>query len=221
MLVAIALAVLPWFAATRHDPESELALITSAALIGLLAAGSGVVAESLDDGWYGIGLLHGLTPLGFLVGEALGAAVGLLVALGAFAILSSGALRDVPVLTLVLCGAWMSVLVSAWLAIMLWLGTLLPGKGNAIAMIPMLVAFAFPPTALPVESWPPALARVARSAWSAMPLQTHAWAIYASLLHHSTPPAAAPIALLLAPPSFLGLAGLRLTRLEAARRLTA
>jgi hypothetical protein len=95
----------------------------------------------------------------------------------------------------------------------------LPGKGNALAMIPLLVAFAFPADSLPVDSWPPLLADVARASWNAMPLQSHATAMYAALLHDSTPPAAAPFALLAAPPAYLALAALRLSRLEAAGRL--
>jgi hypothetical protein len=221
VFAALALALLPWFAATDHDVDGELALLTSSALIGLLATASGVVAESLDDGWYAISVLHGLTPLELLLGEALGALVGLIPVTVGLVALSAPAFRAVPIDALAVCAIWLIVLVLGWLAIMLFLGTLLPGKGNAVAMIPLLVAFAFPSALLPVDSWPSNLARLARAAWDTMPLESHARALYAAQLHGSRPTPAAPMALLVAPPAFLALAALRLSRLDAARRLTA
>lgn len=218
--VAFALAVLPWFAIDQHGADSELGLLTGSMLVALLVTGSGVVADALDEGWYGIGVLHGLLPLELLVGEALGAVVGLLPVVAGFALLSRHAFQEVPFLALVLCLAWLAALMLGWLSILLFLGTLLPGKGNAIGMIPLLLAFAFPSDALPLDSWPPALSRGARAAWDAMPLESHATAMYAALLHDSTPPLAAPVALLLTPPSFLLLAALRLSRLDAAGRIT-
>ena len=220
ILLALALTVLPWFAADGHDAQTELALLTASALTALLASASGVVSESLDDGSYGIAVLHGLTPLEMVLGEALGALSGMLPALIAFAVLSAPALGALPLGALALCLAWLGVLLLGWLAIMLLLGTVLPGKGNAIAMIPLLLAFAFPSDAIPVDHWPPAIARAARAAWSAMPLEAHAMSMYGAILRHSPPPPAAPVALLLAPPVFLAVAALRLSRLDAARRFT-
>jgi hypothetical protein len=221
LLVALALALLPWFAASSHDADGELALLTSSALAGLLATASGVVAESLDDGWHAISVLHGLTTLELLLGESLGALLGLIPVMVGLVALSAPAFTTVPPTALAFCVAWLVTLVLGWLGIMLLFGTLLPGKGNAIAMIPLLVAFAIPSVLLPVDSWPPDLARLIRAAWDAMPLESHATSLYAAQLHQSRPTPAAPIALLIAPPAFLALAALRLSRLDAARRLTA
>ena len=217
-LVAFFLAVLPWFALDRHDADAELGLLTGSVLVGMLASASGVVADSLDNGSYCIGVLHGVTPIEMLLGEATGALSGLIPVVGAFTALSSTAFNGVPLPALLSAFAWLVVLLLGWLGIMLVLGTALPGKGNAIAMIPLLVAFAFPSDALPVDSWPPLLARVARTSWDAMPLQSHATAMYAAVLHGATPSPMAPVALLLAPPLYLTLAAIRLSRLEAAGR---
>ncbi|HVD05857.1 MAG TPA: hypothetical protein VNB89_07565, partial [Gemmatimonadaceae bacterium] len=217
-LVAFLLAVLPWFALDRHDADAELGLLTGSVLVGMLASASGVVADSLDNGSYCIGVLHGVTPIEMLLGEATGALSGLIPVVGAFTALSSTAFNGVPLPALLSAFAWLVVLLLGWLGIMLVLGTALPGKGNAIAMIPLLVAFAFPSDALPVDSWPPLLARVARTSWDAMPLQSHATAMYAAVLHGATPPPIAPFALLLAPTLYLTLAAIRLSRLEAAGR---
>ena len=217
-LVAFLLAVLPWFALDRHDADAELGLLTGSFLVGMLASASGVVADSLDDGCYCIGVLHGVTPIEMLLGEAAGALIGLIPVVGAFTVLSSTAFNGVPLQALLAALAWLALLLLGWLGIMLVLGTALPGKGNAIAMIPLLVAFAFPSDVLPVDSWPPLLARVARTSWDAMPLQSHATAMYAAVLHGATPPPMAPFALLLAPPLYLALAAFRLSRLEAAGR---
>jgi len=196
-LVAFLLAVLPWCALDRHDADAELGLLTGSVLVGMLASASGVVADSLDNGSYCIGVLHGVTPIEMLLGEATGALSGLIPVVGAFTALSSTAFNGVP----------LPALLSAFAC-----------KGNAIAMIPLLVAFAFPSDALPVDSWPPLLARVARTSWDAMPLQSHATAMYAAVLHGATPSPMAPVALLLAPPLYLTLAAIRLSRLEAAGR---
>jgi hypothetical protein len=51
-----------------------------------------------------------------------------------------------------------------------------------------------------------------------MPLESHATAMYAAVLHGATPPRMAPLALMLAPPIYLVLAAIRLSRLEAAGR---
>lgn len=217
-LVAFVLAVLPWFAVERHDADSELGLITGSVLVGMIASASGVVSDSLDDGFCCVAVLHGLTPTELLLGEAAGAVIGLIPVVIAFAFLSSAAFIGLPVTTMVVALAWLALLVGSWLGMMLVLGTALPGKGNAIAMIPLLVAFAFPSDVLPVSSWPPLLARVARVSWDALPLQSHATAMYSAVLHGTSPPAMAPFALLIAPPICLATAALRLSRLEAAGR---
>ena len=64
---------------------------------------------------------------------------------------------------------------------------LAPSRGR-IDPLPLLVAFAFPSDVLPVDSWPPLLAQLARTSWDAMPLQSHATAMYAAVLHGATPP---------------------------------
>jgi hypothetical protein len=218
-VVAFLLAILPWFATDRHDLDAEMGLLTGSALVGMLASASGVVSEGLDDGSYCIALLHGVTPLDVLVGESVGALAGMSPIVASFFYLSAPAFAGHPVIASILVLAWLCVLVLGWLGVMLCLGTLLPGKGNAIAMIPLLLAFAFPADALPVDSWPPLLASAARALWNAMPLQSHATAMYAAILHDSTPPPFAPLALLLAPPLFLALAAFQLSRLEAAGRI--
>jgi hypothetical protein len=217
-LVAFVLAVLPWFAVDRHDAEAELGLLTGSVLVGMIASASGAVADSLDDGFYCLAVLHGLTPIELLLGETAGALIGLIPVITAFAFLSSAAFIGEPVATMVVALAWLALLVVGWLGMMLVFGTALPGKGNAIAMIPLLVAFAFPSDVLPVSSWPPLLARVARMSWDAMPLQSHATAMYSAVLHGTPPPALAPLALLLAPPTCLAIAAIRLSKLEAAGR---
>jgi hypothetical protein len=176
------------------------------------------VADSLDDGSYCIGVLHGMTPVEMLLGETVGSLVGLIPVVSAFAFLSSSAFSGESVVNTLASLTWLALLVLGWLGMMLVLGTALAGKGNAIAMIPLLVAFAFPSDVLPVDSWPPLLARVARTSWDAMPLQSHATAMYAAVRHGASPPAMAPFALLLAPPTCLALAAIRLSRLEAAGR---
>ena len=217
-IVAFVLAVLPWFAVDRHDVDAELGLLTGSVLVGMLASASGVVADSLDDGFYCVGVLHGVTPIEVLLGEAAGALVGLVPVVAAFAVLSSTAFAGESLVRMTLALSWLALLVLGWLGMMLVLGTALPGKGNAIAMIPLLVAFAFPSDVLPVDSWPTVLAQIARTMWDAMPLQSHATAMYSAVLHGTSPPPIAPFALLLAPPICLALAAVRLSRLEAARR---
>lgn len=221
ILVALLLSVLPWFALQTHEPDSELGLLTGSLLVGIITCASGVVAEPLDEGWYGLGVLHGLRPVELLLGEALGAVIGLAPTVAVFVALSARAFAAVPTLAILLCLGWLATLVLGWLALMLALGSALPGKGNAIAMIPLLVAFAFPSDALPLDRWPPRVAAFARIIWDVMPLESHAAAMYAALLHDATPPRSAPVALLLAPPALFVIALLRLTRQEAARRVTA
>ena len=217
-IVAFVLAVLPWFAVDRHDADAELGLLTGSILVGMIATASGAVADSLDGGFYCVGILHGAGPVDVLLGEAAGALIGLAPVLAAFACLSSSAFAAEPLAMIMLAFTWLAVLVLGWLGMMLVLGTALPGKGNAIAMIPLLVAFAFPSDVLPVDSWPPLLAQVARTTWDAMPLQSHATAMYSAVLHGTTPPAMSPFSLLFAPPICLALAATRLSRLEAAGR---
>ena len=219
IVLSLVLAVLPWFALDRHDPDAELGLLTGAMLVGIITCASGVVGEPLDEGWYGIGTLHGLRPIELLFGEALGAAIGMVPVAAAFVGLSAAAFDEVRPFVLVLCLGWLTTLGAGWLSLLLALGTALRGKGNAIAMIPLLIAFAFPSEALPLDRWPSGAATAMRAMWDAMPLQSHATAMYGALLHDSTPPRAAPIALLIAPPALFTIALFRLTRHEAAGRL--
>jgi hypothetical protein len=221
ILLAVLLAVLPWFALEKHEPDSELGLLTGSLLVGIITCAGGVVAEPLDEGWYGIGVLHGLQPIELILGEALGGLAGLMPVVTAFAALSASSLAGIPPLALLLCLGWLATLVLGWLSLMLALGSSLRGKGNAIALIPLLVAFAFPSDALPLDRWPAWAASAVRAVWDAMPLESHATAMYAALLHDATPPRSSPIALLLAPPTLFVLALFRLTRHEAARRVTA
>lgn len=220
VVLGLVLAVLPWFALDRHEPDSELGLLTGSMLVGIITCASGVVAEPLDEGWYGIGVLHGLRPIELLLGEALGSSSAVLPIALVFSALSASAFHDVQPLVLALCLGWLATLVAGWLALMLALGSALRGKGNAIALIPLLVAFAFPSEALPLDRWPNGLAMVARAIWDAMPLESHATAMYAALLHDTTPPPSAPLALVLASPTLFFLALFRLTRHDAARRVT-
>ena len=220
ILLALVLAVLPWFALDRHEPDSELGLITGSILVGIITCASGIIAEPLDEGWYAIGILHGLSPVDLLLGEALGSAAGLVPVVAVFTGLSAPAFTGVAPVALALCLGWLGTLGLAWLALMLALGTSVRGKGNAIALIPLLVAFAFPADSLPLDRWPPSAASTARAVWTAMPLESHATAMYGAVLHDSTPPPSAPIALLLAPPTLFLIALVRLARQEAAGRIS-
>lgn len=220
ILLALAIGVLPLCVGTPGSVRGALAVLTSALLSATLVAAAGAVADDLESGSALLLALHGVTPLETILGDvAASLAVVGLVALGAIP-LAAREISGVPPMALVGAGAWMATLVVAWAALLALLGGVLPGKGNSLSMIVPVGVFVLPAAALPLDWAPGWLAAAARIAWTLLPLQAHATAMYDALLANSPPPPAAPFVLVLSPVLYLAAGVCLLARLEPARRFT-
>jgi len=123
------------------------------------------------------------------------------------------------VVPLIVCTMWLATFLAGWLALMLFLGTALEGKANAVAMIAVL----FLPLALsagPIDRLPRLAVTIIRGTLLLLPQVDQMTAMFRAILGRSTPPRAAPFVLLASPFFYFALASIRLHRIQPAGRLT-
>ncbi|HWE43605.1 MAG TPA: hypothetical protein VG432_13935 [Gemmatimonadaceae bacterium] len=219
VLVALVLALLPWAIVESSSLIARLAALTSFTVVGLTALAAGAIADDLDSGEYAIATAHDVRPIEVLGGQA-AAALGLAAALVAIQLPIAFDGSAIPAIApLLLCMGWLAAFLAGWLALMLLLATLLDGKGNAVAMIPVL----FLPLALGagvLDRLPHLPAMLVRGVVQLLPQVDQATAMFRVALNRSPAPAAAPFVLLASPFLYFALASIRLRRIEPAGRLT-
>lgn len=220
VLLAVTLALLPVWATSPLDQRMALAAMTSALLTTVLVCGAGALADDLESGAALLLVLHDARPVERVLAESLAALViVLLVALLAIGLVAR-ALGLAEFRALVASMLWIAALVLSWTFLVVLLGCLLPGKGNALVMLVPLAAFALPPSALPLDAAPAWVASSVRLAWSLFPLQAHASAVIDALLENAPLPTVPAWVLALSPPLHLAAAVHVLSRVEPARRFT-
>jgi hypothetical protein len=120
---------------------------------------------------------------------------------------------------LLLCTLCLAAFLAGWLALMLFLATLLEGKGNAVAMIPVL----FLPLALSagvLDRLPHLPAMIIRGLLQLLPQVDQATVMFRAILGRSAAPSTAPFVLLAPPFLYIALASVRLRRIQPAGRLS-
>lgn len=218
-LVALILALLPWALVDSRTLVGRLSALTAFSVVGLTVIGAGAIGDDLDSGEYAIALMHDSSPLELLAGQA-AASLGLVTLLLALQLPIAFAGTSVPHLVpVLLCIAWLTALLAGWLGLMLLLATFLDGKGNAIAMIGVLVVPFVADSGL-LDRLPQLPATVVRNAVQLLPQANHATAMFRVLLARSPAPAVAPAVLIISPFLYFALASYRLHRLEPAGRLS-
>lgn len=219
LVVALTLSLLPWAIVESTALLARLAALATFTVAGLTALAAGAVADDLDDGEYAIVMTHATSPLEVLGGQAAAtlAATAVLVALQL-----PIALRGVPLPSLVpviLCIAWLAALLTGWLAVMLLLATFLQGKGNAVAMIGVLLL----PIALgtgALDRLPRSAAVIVRDLLQVVPQLDQLNAMIRAVVARAPAPAMTPVILVASPILYFALASIRLGRMQPAGRLT-
>lgn len=219
LLTALVLALLPWAVVENTALISRLSALMTFTVAALTALAAGAIADDLDNGEYAIVVTHGTRPLEVLLGQAV-AALGLTAVLLALQlpILLHGTV--VPnVAAFLLCIASLSALLLGWLALMLFLATVLEGKANAVAMIAVLILpLALGPGVL--DRIPRLPAAIVRAVLQLLPQVDHVTATFRTFLYRAPVPSTTSFALVFLPFFYFALAAIRLNRLQPAGRLT-
>src|SRR4051812_12886842 len=139
LLTALVLALLPWAVVENTSLISRLSALATFTVAALTALAAGAIADDLDSGEYAIVVTHGTRPLEILAGQAVAAlaVTAVLLALQLPILLHGTVVPNVA--AFLLCIASLGALLAGWLALMLFLATLLEGKANAVAMIAVLI----------------------------------------------------------------------------------
>jgi ABC-type transport system involved in multi-copper enzyme maturation permease subunit len=219
-VAAVILTLLPWLLVDSSALITRLASLAEFALVGMTVAAAGVIADDLDDGEYAVVTAHDASPIDVLAGQAAAslAVAGVLLVLQLPIALSGTSVPSVA--GLLLCIAWLGAVLVGWLGLELFLGTVLEGKANAIAMIAMLalVPLLLGPGIL--DRAPAAIASLMRAALECLPQAAHATAVFRAVLDHRVVSARPIVAVLVSPFIYFTLAAIRLIRLEPAGRLS-
>jgi hypothetical protein len=218
-LAALAFALLPWALVEATTLLGRMSALAEFSLVGLTVLAAGAIGDDLDSGEYAVVLAHDTSPFEVLLGNA---AASLVLASALVALQLPLALASVGaghVMTVLLCLWWLSALLAGWLSLMLLLATVLEGKSNAIAMIPVLFVPLVLQTGL-VDRLPRAFALATRTALQLLPQSNHATALFRSITYRTPAPALPPVVLVVSPFLYFALASYRLHRLEPAGRLT-
>lgn len=221
LLLAALMALLPWLALDGAELLPRIAALTEFTVVGVTVLVAGALADDLDGGQYAIVLTHDCPPLEVLLGEMIAALVLslLLVAIGLPFALQVATVAQLG--ALLLCLVWLVALVAGWIALMLLLATILPGIGNGVAMIPLIVALPVLSSTAVVGRLPALLAAAARFALQLVPAPQQAGRMYETVLLGATTPRIAPLVLIAAPFVYFALAAARLARIEPAGRIAA
>lgn len=219
VFVALLLALLPWAIVDGSSLLARLSALTSFTVVGLTALAAGAIADDLDSGEYAIAVTHDATPIEVLGGQA-AATLALTAALVAMQLPIAFKGTAIPAIApLLLCMAWLGAFLAGWLALMLLLATLLEGKANAVAMIPVLLL----PLVLGaggVDRLPHLAAMIIRGVLQLLPQVEQVTAMFRAMLGRSSAPVATPFVLLASPFLYFALASVRLHRIQPAGRLT-
>ena len=219
-IVALLIVLPPWMLVDGGTLLARMSALAEFSVAGLTVVAAGALADDLDNGEYAIAVTHATGPVELLAGYAAASflLVAALVALQLpIALAGPGWTQVGPAL---LCIAWLAALLAGWLGLMLLLATWLEGKANALAMAALFVIVPVALTSGFLDRLPAAPAAIVRSALQLAPQLNHVNAIFRALLYRSSPPALAPVIVLVSPIVYFAFALLRLYRIEPAGRLT-
>lgn len=218
-IVALILALLPWALVDSPALMARLSALTAFTIVGLTVIAAGAIGEDIDSGEYAIALTHDSSPLDLLAGQA-AASLVLVTVLVALQLPIALAGTTIPrIVPLLLCIVWLAALLAGWLGLMLLLATFIEGKGNAVAMIGVLVVPFVADSGL-LDRLPQLPATIARNALQLLPQANHATTMFRAVLSRSPTSAFAPVVLIVSPFLYFALASYRLHRVEPAGRLT-
>jgi hypothetical protein len=189
--------------ASRDIAATATGAVALSAAVTVLAATFAVAGRLADDRRTGA-LMHDLLALesptalaaGGVVGSLAGVAPALLLAAAAAgrATFAAGGALAATAIPLVLL-----LLAAAWVAFGAFLGALLPGKGNLVVLVPLVLFAGLRPEALSLTGWPESLGNALRGAWGALPLIAHAAAVRDYVLGMIALPVGAVAALVAGP----------------------
>ncbi len=173
---ATVIAALAWAASHEVLTSPRAALQVGAMILALAATivAAGGLGDDLDSGAIMYDLLASASPADLATGSALGT----LLALGApFGLLAAVAapllIPAVGIATTLLLFAGWGAVTAGWVAVATCVGTVTPGKGNAIVVLPLFMASGLAASDLPIGSLPEAISAPIRAAWSLLPLSSH------------------------------------------------
>jgi hypothetical protein len=217
-LAAAVFALLPWVIVDSPTLAGRLSAFAEFSVVGLTVLAAGAIGDDLDSGEFAIAMSHDVSPLEILLGNA-GASLllaSLLVAAQLPLVFLGVAAPEIGIIIVSVLA--LVALLASWLAVMLLLGTLLEGKGNAIAMIAVL----FVPFAVQLGvlgRLPPRMASIAEQGLRVLPQVGQVTTLVRALIDRS-PVAPLDLTVLTASPFvYFALATYRLHRLEPAGRL--
>lgn len=217
---ALLLAIAPWLLVERSTLYARLSALAEFTVVGLTVLAAGAIADDVDSGEYAILRTHGASAIEVIAG---GAIASLALSLILVAVQLPIALHGVAVWhprALLLCMAWLASLLAGWLGMMLLLGTILPGKANAVAMVGLLIAVPVGLATGVLDRLPAVPAALVRSGLHVLPQLDHANAMLRSAVYRTPASPLAAAVLLASPVVYVALASFRLNRLESAGRLT-
>ncbi|MGI8498752.1 MAG: hypothetical protein ACR2OG_14360 [Gemmatimonadaceae bacterium] len=199
------------------DVRGEVAILLFYSLLTLLLTGAGGVGEDIATGGHMLDRLHGATPTEVALGSVIAtlAAASPVVLLVSLWLFRHGQAIRTPSLLLAAL-AWTLLTLLAWSGWLVALGSLAPGKGNAVLLAPLFLFGGFPPADLPVGGLPHLVAGALRGIWSILPLQAHTMSMIDSRISEGPTPVLPALVLLLTCPALLTLAALRLRRFQPA-----
>ncbi len=218
-LAAIVLVMLPWALVDSTSLLARLASLAEFTLVGATALGAGALGDDIDSGEYAILVTHDATPVEVLAGQVVASLAGVGVLVAMQLPIAVAGIPTLPVLPLLACLGWLVALVAGWIALMLLLATAIEGKGNALAMIAVILLPPMLASGL-LDSLPAAAVGFIRAPLQLLPQPSHATAMFGSAMGQGRTSALPPIVLLTSPFLYFALASLRLRRIEPAGRLT-
>ena len=219
LLVALVLALVPWAIVENTSLIARLSALTSFTVVGLTALAAGAIADDLDSGEYAIVMSHDAAPVEVLGGQAAATLAFTTVLVAIQLPIAFNGIAIPAIAPLLLCTAWLAAFLAGWLALMLLLATLLEGKANAVAMIPVL----FLPLVLNagvLDRLPHLPSVMIRGALELLPQVGQVTTMFRAILARSPAPATEPFVLLASPFLYFAAASVRLQRIQPAGRLT-
>lgn len=131
---------------------------------------TGVPGDDLASGALANDLLAGTPPLAAVLGGVAGAVVAALPSALAVGVLAGPRLSGEPsgmlAVSLIIVALGGAAIASTAVA----LGTVFPGRAATVLMLIVVIGGEVPPSMLPLDHYPPALAAAARETWSILPL---------------------------------------------------
>lgn len=177
---------------------AEYARVVGAAAMtmhfALVATTAGVPGDDLASGALANDLLAGTSPLAIVLGAVAGALLAAVPPALAVVGLAGPRLFDAPA-QVIAVALGLALLGSAAMASMaVALGTILPGRAATVPLLIVVVGGEVPPSFLPLERYPPAIAEFVRDLWGILPLPHHVRAgVGAMALDHPVAPHLLPL----------------------------